>query len=375
MEDKMKILMTTDTMGGVWSYVMSLCKSLERYNVEIHLLSMGGLLTEEQKIEVSDITSIQIYESTFNLNWMQGNERDLQSASQWLSLMYTRIQPDLIHFNNYNHMSGNWNCPVITVYHSCLISWWTVVKGENPPKQLHSHLEALRNTIEVSDVVVFPTQSMLDQGVKAHGSFRNSHVIFNGLDSYSDYFGEKEYMVLSVGSISDEGKNIEMLSKIAGKIDWPLCIAGNNDMSLVQPLPNVENVYLLGHLPHAKLQHYMDRAAIFVAPAIYEPFGVAVLEAAKSSCALVLADIPSFREVWGDAAIYFNPEEEDEVFKALQYLISDERLRMQMAKKAYERSLDFSARNMGDTYMELYETLQVPVSRNQINVKIESRAI
>ena len=46
------------------------------------------------------------------------------------------------------------------------------------------------------------------------------------------------------------------------------------------------------------------RASIYAEPARYEPFGLAALEAARAGCALVLGDIPSLREVWGDAALY-----------------------------------------------------------------------
>ena len=58
---------------------------------------------------------------------------------------------------------------------------------------------------------------------------------------------------------------------------------------------------LLGSLSPRALAAWLARAAIYCLPARYEPFGLSVLEAALSGCALVLGDIPSLREIWDDA--------------------------------------------------------------------------
>ena len=60
-----------------------------------------------------------------------------------------------------------------------------------------------------------------------------------------------------------------------------------------------------GELNEAELRHLYTRASIFVGTSRYEPFGLSPLEAALSRCALLLNDIPSFREIWGESACYF----------------------------------------------------------------------
>ena len=54
----------------------------------------------------------------------------------------------------------------------------------------------------------------------------------------------------------------------------------------------------VGTLTRPDLLALMRRAGVFVVPALYEPFGLAALEAASGACPLVLADIPSLRELW-----------------------------------------------------------------------------
>src|SRR3546814_16818778 len=61
---------------------------------------------------------------------------------------------------------------------------------------------------------------------------------------------------------------------------------------------------LLGVLGEASMAAWRERAGIFVSPSLYEPFGLAVLEAAMSGCALLLSDIPTFRELWDGAAVF-----------------------------------------------------------------------
>ncbi len=68
----------------------------------------------------------------------------------------------------------------------------------------------------------------------------------------------------------------------------------------------------------------MGEAAIFAHPARYEPFGLAVLEAAMAGCALVLGDIPTLRELWDGAAVFVAPGRPDRLGEALAALAADE---------------------------------------------------
>ena len=62
-------------------------------------------------------------------------------------------------------------------------------------------------------------------------------------------------------------------------------------------------------------------AAVFVSPALYEPFGLAVLEAAHAGCALVLSDIPTFRELWDCAAVFVDPHDATRIAELLGCLL------------------------------------------------------
>ena len=109
--------------------------------------------------------------------------------------------------------------------------------------------------------------------------------------------------------------------------------------------------------PHA-LADWYARAAVFAHPARYEPFGLAVLEAARSGCALVLGDIPSLRENWDGCADFVPPDGPEALARALTGLLSDPERRARLASAAHARSLDFSLERFGRGYLEAYAQLR-----------------
>jgi glycosyltransferase involved in cell wall biosynthesis len=113
-------------------------------------------------------------------------------------------------------------------------------------------------------------------------------------------------------------------------------------------------VQALGRLSRHELDEALAAAAIFAAPAYYEPFGLAALEAGLAGCALILGDIPSLREVWGDAATYVSPADDEELERALQTLIANPTLRADYARRARRRALEYSPRRMAQGYREAY---------------------
>jgi glycosyltransferase involved in cell wall biosynthesis len=92
-------------------------------------------------------------------------------------------------------------------------------------------------------------------------------------------------------------------------------------------------------------------------PARYEPFGLSVLEAGLARCALVLADIPSLREVWGDAASYVPADDHAGLRECLKKLIADDDLRARLADKARARALSFTPQRMARGYLAAYSSL------------------
>jgi glycosyltransferase involved in cell wall biosynthesis len=105
------------------------------------------------------------------------------------------------------------------------------------------------------------------------------------------------------------------------------------------------------------MARWLGWASIYCLPARYEPFGLSALEAALAGCALVLGDIPSLREVWGDAAVFVPPNEPPALRQALQQLIHDPARRTQLATAARARAARYGPQRMADAYLSAYRHL------------------
>jgi glycosyltransferase involved in cell wall biosynthesis len=114
----------------------------------------------------------------------------------------------------------------------------------------------------------------------------------------------------------------------------------------------------LGLLSRDQVLEQMRAAAIYAAPALYEPFGLSILEAAMSGCALVLSDIPSLRELWGEAAAFADPRDPGAWIAVMRSLAETPTARTRLALAARARAQRYGVDRMGKAYLEAYEGLR-----------------
>src|SRR5262249_12002692 len=115
---------------------------------------------------------------------------------------------------------------------------------------------------------------------------------------------------------------------------------------------------LKGPQSESQLRLLYSKAAIYASTARYEPSGMSVLEAALSRCALILNDIPSLRELWGNAAIYFRTNDSGSLAEAVRSVSGDAQLRRNYANRAFQRAREcFNAHRMTDSYIQLYHSV------------------
>ncbi len=127
-----------------------------------------------------------------------------------------------------------------------------------------------------------------------------------------------------------------------------------------EPPPHLRPPYRpLGHLGEEALAGWFTRASIYALPARYEPFGLSVVEAAKSGCALVLGDIETLRELWGEAALFADPSEEDALFDATMRLIRDGAFRRRMGARALRHAGRYRTDVMVASYVSAYRRARV----------------
>jgi glycogen synthase len=350
------ILMTTDTVGGVWTYALDLSRALMPFNVNVALATMGQPLSKAQQRAVQALPNVDVFESAFQLEWMDDPWDDMAAASEWLLRIKDCVRPDVVHLNNYVHGSLPWGVPTVVTGHSCVFSWWQSVHNDLPPASWNRYRAEVTKGLRGASAVVAPSQWMLDQLTQLYGPFESSRVIPNGRLAREFHAGSKWPMVLCAGRLWDQGKNVGALAEIADGVTWPIYLAGEERFGPLRH-PVSRELRYLGHLAPEEVARWMAQSSIFAMPARYEPFGLTVLEAALSGCALVLGDIPSLRENWDGAAVFVDPDDHAGLQTAIRNLAEHPEQLRTLAGLAQARAQAFSIEKMALKYLELYRTL------------------
>ena len=347
--------MTADALGGVWSYALELARALAPQRVRVTLATMGAPPSAAQRAAAAAL-GVELRVSELRLEWMDEPWEDVARAGAWLLALERELSPDLVQLNGYAHGALPWRAPVVVVAHSDVCSWWRAVRGEAAPPAWDRYRAAVRAGLDGAALVVAPTRAMLRALEAEHGAVRAGAVIPNAADAARFAPGVKEPFVLTAGRLWDEAKNVAALGRVAPQLPWPVWVAGDArhpDGGAAA----TGGLRPLGRLAQPALAAWLGRAAVYALPARYEPFGLSALEAALAGCALVLGDIPSLREVWGDAALYVAPDDDDALAAALLALAGDERARARLARRARRRALTYDPERMAHAYLAAYRTV------------------
>jgi glycosyltransferase involved in cell wall biosynthesis len=352
----MRILLTADPIGGVWNYVLELCAALRPLHGVIALATLGRPLTRAQHEQLAGLDHVTLYESAFRLEWMPQPWEDLARAAEWLLDIEKKFNPDVIHLNHLVHADLPWRAPVVTVGHSCVLSWWKAVRGTTIDAQWSTYRERVTASLRAAACVIAPTHAMLTSLQENYGPFRDCAVIHNARNGRLFSPRQKQPLVLCAGRLWDAAKNVTVLTAVAPRINGRVVVAGE-DVGPDGARARISGVELLGCLSPAALASWYARASIYALPARYEPFGLTALEAAWSGCALVLGNIESLRELWGAAACYVSPDDAEGWCDVLNGLLRNDSLRKRMAARAMARARQFAPAELGARYHDIYRNL------------------
>ncbi|MGE0870183.1 MAG: glycosyltransferase family 4 protein [Kofleriaceae bacterium] len=355
--DRLRVLMTADTIGGVWTYACELARALGPLGVDVTLATMGAPPNPAQAATVAAIRNVELVASTFALEWMPDPWHDVDAAGDWLLEVAHRVHPDIVHVNGYAHAALAFGVPVVSVAHSCVASWFRAVRGREAPPEWDEYRRRTRAGLLAANEVIAPTRAILTQILEAHGIEPIGRVIPNGCASAAWRPGTKEPFILAAGRLWDEAKGLPELDACASRVAWPIHVAGPTLGPAGIGGVEARGVRLLGELRRDALADWMARASIYALPARYEPFGLSIVEAALSGAALVLGRIATLEETWGDAALYVPPGDPDALALALDGLGRDERHRRSLAAAARSRALALTPERMAGAYRAVYGQL------------------
>lgn len=327
----MHLLMTADAVGGVWTYALDLARGLVAHGVRTTLAVLGPAPDASAEARARAIPELALRVTGFPLDWMAASSSQVKEAGTALTALAHDLRPDLIHLNSPALLAeARFPAPVLAACHSCVATWWDAVRapfGHGPmPADFTWRTDLLRRGYARADALLAPTRAFAAATARTYALPVTPRAVLNGRASVAAVPAAcvPPRFAFTAGRLWDEGKNLSTFDRAAGRSTVPFLAAGPT-RAPYGAQADARHAHLLGRLDDAGVAAHLAHRPVFVSLALYEPFGLSVLEAAQNGCPLVLSDIPTFRELWDGAATFVPPHDDAAAAAAVAALIVNPR--------------------------------------------------
>ena len=353
-------LLTTDTVGGVWTYSLELARGLATLGTDIVLVTMGPPPSSAQLDEVTAIPGVLPVVTSLPLDWLATRSEDVLAAGKALATIVEEAAADLGVEGVQLHApalaaAADFAVPVVSVVHSCAATWWAAMRGGALPDDLAWQARLTAQGLARSARVVAPTLAFARAVQAAYKLPRAPTAVYNSR-TQTRSIGEQQDVVFAAGRLWDESKGAALFDAAAALSGCPFLAAGPTRG------PNGTEVYLqhaepLGHLSREALAEMFATQPVFVSAGRYEPFGLSILEAAGAGCAVVLADIPTLRELWDGAATFVPVDDPRALAQATDAIIADPTRRHALGQAAATRAARYTPQRTAAAMATIYASL------------------
>jgi glycosyltransferase involved in cell wall biosynthesis len=360
-----RLLMTADTAGNGWRYSLDLAAGLSRLGVEILLAAMGPPPIAAQRAAAAAVPGLQLIDTGLILDGPAADGAAAAEAGRAIAGLADAAGADLVQLDAASLAAdGAFQIPVVIVHHSCVATWWQAVHGTELPADFAWRSDLVGRGLAAADIVVTPSAAFGEAVRNCYGLAAPPLPVHYGRRPVAVAHAAPHDFVFTAGRLWDEGKNLGMIDAAAAGLGVPFRAAG--------PLKGpsgaeivFDNIHCLGTLDEDALARWLSARPVFVSAALYAPFGLAVLDAAAAGCPLILADIPAFRELWDEVAIFVPSHDERAFTDAIAGLVGDDFERAVIGRAARERARlytpDAMAAQMAAIYRSLLPSVQRPV--------------
>ncbi|WP_376099685.1 glycosyltransferase [Roseomonas sp. CCTCC AB2023176] len=337
------LLMTADAVGGVWTYALDLARGLVAYGVRTTLAVLGPSPDGSKVARARAVPGLVLRDTGLPLEWLADSPQQVAMAGQALADLAREVRPDVVHLNSPALLAeSRFTAPVLAACHSCVSTWWDAVRKGPLPADFAWRTDLLRRGYGRADLLMAPTRAFAAATARAYALPVAPRAVHNGRAAVAAVPapGLPPHFAFTVGRLWDDAKNLAGFDRAAARLDLPFLAAGPT-LAPHGAEVRAAHAHLLGPQDEAGIAAYLAHRPVFVSLAVYEPFGLSVLEAAQNGCPLVLSDIPTFRELWDGAATFVPAHDDAAASRAVAALSADpaeagERARARAARYTVE---------------------------------------
>ena len=366
----MTLLLETDSLGGVWTFTLRLATALRQRGHRV-LLAVEGPGLDPEQAAVAERAADAVFSRDTRLEWQPDAVAQVREAGDWIRGLCETHRVDVAHLCSFSHAAagdGAWPCARVLTVHSDITTWWHAVHGCAPPADYDPYRQQVRAGIARADAVAYISHAHRAAVEAAYPGLdprtdrdpAATRVIYAGLPAAPELARRPRLTpstdhgatAFAAGRFGDAGKNLDALRGVAAALGPALRLAGDLGQTTDAAFAGATR---LGRLsPDATLDEMRD-ASVFLSPSRYEPYGLAALEAATRGCALLLSDIPTYRELWDGAAVFLPPDDPAAWRAAAEEVMGNADRRRHLLQAAADRAARRTLTRTADAYLALYD--------------------
>lgn len=353
----LRLLLTADAVGGVWQYATDLARGLAPLGVETVIALLGPSPAPHQIEAAGRIPGVALVDTGLPLDWLAPSPDAVAEAAGALAALANEHRADIVQLNTPAlAAAARFDMPVVAVTHSCLATWWAAVRGGEIDPDFRWRVGLHGEGLRAADITVAPSAAFAAATQQVYGLAAAPRAVHNGRSPLPLPRVAPHDFAFTAGRLWDEGKNVATLDRAAALLAVPLYAIGPTNG------PNgaavrLDHAHALGSRSEKEIGRWLAARPVFVSAALYEPFGLSVLEAATAGCPLVLSDIPTFRELWDGAALFVNPTDAPGFAAAIDRIVGDDGARLMWGKAAKARAARYTPEAMAAAMAGLYREL------------------
>jgi glycosyltransferase involved in cell wall biosynthesis len=190
-------------------------------------------------------------------------------------------------------------------------------------------------------------------------------VIYLGVDKKFRVLDiEKQNYILYVGSINKRKNFISVLKAFMQlDIDYKLIMVGNfhenfslNEESkyIIKKAKKSNKIEFRENISDEELIKLYNLSKLFIYPSFYEGFGLPIVEAMACGTPVITSNVSSLPEVGGDAVVYVDPNDIEDIKEKIIIVLNDEDLQKQMIQKGLKRAKEFTWEKSAKKHLEVF---------------------
>lgn len=347
----------TQDLTGVQRFAIEICKQLIKQYPNISFVSPKNIVHQE----IADLLNVKTIGKFKGHLWEQID----------LPVYFKKLPAQAVLLNLANTAPLFINRKIVTVHDLAFL-----INPEWFSKIFYYYYRFLIPGILKNNLAIFTVSEFSKKEILKYFKINPQKVIviYNAVSekllrtsSASKFKKNNSQFILAVSSIEPR-KNLKSLILAYQKINnknIKLLLVGKENSQVFSQSDSIsansaieENIKFTGYLSDEELNDLYKTAEVFVYPSFYEGFGLPPLEAMANGCPVMVSNTTSMPEICGEAAIYFDPYNSENIAEKLDLLINNNDLKKQLIEKGSERVKTFSWAHSAKTIIETINNIK-----------------